>query len=170
MVLILDVEKVLAEIMDKSDEEVYAGVSESPVTKGKHALVADDSLVARKQIVKTLERLGMTADQVTTGKEAWERMQYWADVAHEQGKTFNDLVQIILTDIEMPEMDGFSLVKHIREDSRFGQIPIVMHSSLSGSCNVDKGRSVGVTDYVTKFDAKHLRETIVKIFQGQSNA
>jgi len=165
MVLILDVEKVLAEITMKSDEEIYAGLEESAATKGKHVLVADDSLVARKQLTKALDRLGMTYEEVTTGKEAWERMKMLAERAELLNKDFQDILQLVLTDIEMPEMDGFTFTKHVRSDARFGNIPILMHSSLSGTCNVEKGKVVGVTDYVTKFDAKHLREVILRIFE-----
>jgi len=165
MVLILDVEKVLAEITEKSDEEVYAGLEATPTTKGKHVLLADDSTVARKQLTKALDRLGMTYEEVTTGKEAWERMKSLAERAELLNKDFQDILQLVLTDIEMPEMDGFTFTKHVRSDGRFGNIPILMHSSLSGICNVEKGKVVGVTDYVTKFDARHLREVILRIFE-----
>ena len=167
MVLILDVEKVLAEITVRSDEEIYAGLEVTALTNGKHALVADDSMVARKQLGKALERMGMTHEDMNTGREALVRARAIADQAAAQGKPLEEVLQLILTDIEMPEMDGFTFTKHIREDVRFAKIPILMHSSLSGNCNVEKGRAVGVTDYVTKFDAKHLREVIHRVF-GQS--
>lgn len=170
MVLILDVEKVLAEITEKSDEEIYAGIEATQATKGIHALVADDSMVARKQLTKALDRLGMTYEEVTTGKEAWERMKALAERAEMLNKDFKDVLQLVLTDIEMPEMDGFTFTKHVRSDGRFGNIPILMHSSLSGTCNVDKGKTVGVTDYVTKFDAQQLREVILKIFDPDAGA
>ncbi len=164
MVLILDVEKVLAEITDRPDEEVYAGLEGSPLTEGKHALIADDSMVARKQLAKALDRMGMTHEEVNTGREALVRAKAIAEQAETQGKALEDVLQLILTDIEMPEMDGFTFTKHIREDLRFAKIPVLMHSSLSGTCNTEKGKSVGVTDYVTKFDAKHLREVIHRVF------
>lgn len=162
MVLILDVEKVLADLHPHVDEEFYGSVKELPKLKGKRVLVADDSLVARKQITKTLERLGLSYDETMTGKEAWERLQQVAEQAEEIGKHVSDLIQLVLTDIEMPEMDGFTLTKHIRSDPRFVALPVLMHSSLSGACNVEKGKAVGVTDYVTKFDPKVLRDTLVK--------
>ena len=168
MVLILDVEKVLAEIMEKTDEELYAGIEGTSLTKGKHVLIADDSTVARKQLAKTLERMGMTYEEVTTGKEAWERMNIIAERAERQGCDFQKIVQLVLTDIEMPEMDGFTFTKHVRADPRFGNIPILMHSSLSGNCNVEHGKTVGVTDYVTKFDARHLQEVILRVFEARS--
>lgn len=168
MVLILDVEKILTDIAEKPDEEIYKGLEATSLTRGKHVLVADDSMVARKQITKTLERLGMTFEEASTGKEALERVRALADRAQELGKEFTQMVQVILTDIEMPEMDGFTFTKLVRADPRTGSIPILMHSSLSGNCNIEKGKSVGVTDYVTKFDARHLQEVILKVF-GQSS-
>jgi len=166
--LILDVEKVLAEITDRSEEEIYGGIETSVVTSGKHALVADDSLVARKQISKTLERMGMTFEEVSTGREALVRAKDIADQAEFEGRPLEEVLQLILTDIEMPEMDGFTFAKQLREDFRFVNIPILMHSSLSGKCNIAKGRAVGVTDYVTKFDARHLREVIHRVFSNRS--
>ena len=162
MVLILDVEKILAEMSPKSDEEVFAGLEARPESKAKRVLYADDSAVARTQIRKTLERLGIAYIQTTTGQEAWERLLEIAEKAAAAGKTVRDEIQIVLSDIEMPDMDGFALTKHIREDPRFTDIPVILHSSLTGNCNKEKGKAVGATDYVTKFDPKVLGEIIAR--------
>lgn len=170
MVLILDVEKVLAELQPKSEEELYYGIESVSALKGKRVLVADDSLVARKQITRTLERLGVMWEEVMTGKEALNRLRRMATAAQDAGRPVTDYVDLVLTDIEMPEMDGFSLTRHIREDSRLMHLPVLMHSSLSGECNVEKGRTVGVTDYVTKFDPKVLRGKLVQHLGGQATS
>jgi two-component system chemotaxis response regulator CheV len=162
MVLILDVEKILAEMSPKSDEEVFAGLEGRPETKAKRVLYADDSAVARTQIRKTLERLGISYVQTTTGQEAWERLLEIAEKAAAAGRTVRDEIQIVLSDIEMPDMDGFALTKHIREDPRFMDIPVILHSSLTGNCNKEKGKAVGATDYVTTFDPKVLGEIIAR--------
>jgi two-component system chemotaxis response regulator CheV len=162
MVLILDVEKILAEMSPKSDEEVFAGLEVRPETKAKRVLYADDSAVARTQIRKTLERLGIAYIQTTTGQEAWERLLETAEKAAAAGKTVRDEIQIVLSDFEMPDMDGFALTKHIREDPRFMDIPVILHSSLTGNCNKEKGKAVGASDYVTKFDPKVLGEIIAR--------
>ena len=166
MVLILDVEKVLADLHPRADEEVFAGIEMVKELAGKRVLVADDSVVARKQIVKTLERLGMKWEETQTGKEALTRLRHYAEVAEAAGQTVGDFLSGVITDIEMPEMDGFSLTKHIREDPRLQGLPILMHSSLSGQCNIERGRSMGVTDYVTKFHPTDLRDKLVKHFGG----
>ena len=135
MVLILDVEKILAEMSPKSDDEVFAGMELRPEVKNKRVLFADDSAVARTQIRKTLERLSVSYVQATTGQEAWERLLEIADKAMQAGKSVRDEIQIVLSDIEMPDMDGFALTKHIRSDPRFTDIPVILHSSLTGTCN-----------------------------------
>lgn len=166
MVLILDVEKILAEMSPKSDDEVFAGMELRPEVKNKRVLFADDSAVARTQIRKTLERLGVSYVQATTGQEAWERLLEIADKASAIGKPVRDEIHIILSDIEMPDMDGFALTKHIRADPRFTDIPVILHSSLTGTCNKEKGKAVGATDYVTKFDPKVLGEIIARHVNG----
>ena len=65
-------------------------------------------------------------------------------------------------DIEMPDMDGFTLTKQIRSDPRLAHIPVVLHSSLTGTCNQDKGKQVGATDYVTKFDPKTFADKLLR--------
>jgi two-component system chemotaxis response regulator CheV len=162
MVLILDVEKILAEMSPKSDEEVFAGVEIRPEVKNKRVLFADDSAVARTQIRKTLERLGISYVQTTTGQEAWDRLLEIADKATSQGKSVRDEVQLVLSDIEMPDMDGFALTKHIRSDQRFVDLPVILHSSLTGTCNKEKGKAVGASGYVTKFDPKILGDIIAR--------
>ena len=89
-------------------------------------------------------------------------MRHYAEVAEEAGQSIYDFLAGVITDIEMPEMDGFSLTRHIREDSRLQDLPILMHSSLSGQCNIEKGKEMGVTDYVTKFQPAELRDKLVK--------
>jgi len=160
MVLILDVEKVLHDICPRSDDEVFAGIVASPALKSKCMLFADDSSVARTQIRKALERLEMSYIMATTGGEAWTKLQALAEQATAEGKPRVDQIQCILSDIEMPEMDGFTLTKHIRADPRLAHLPVMLHSSLTGACNMEKGKAVGATDYVTKFDAKILGEKL----------
>ncbi len=162
MVLILDVEKVLAELHPRADDEIMVGIDMVKELAGKRVLIADDSVVARKQITKTLERLGMKWEETQTGKEALTRLQQLAEAAEGASQSIYDLLAGVITDIEMPEMDGFSLTKHIRQDSRLQGLPILMHSSLSGDCNIERGKALGVTDYVTKFQPAELRDKLVK--------
>ncbi|MCU7807458.1 MAG: response regulator, partial [Candidatus Thiodiazotropha sp. (ex Semelilucina semeliformis)] len=78
----------------------------------------------------------------------------------------SDFVQIILTDVEMPEMDGYVLTKKIKEDPRFSDIPIVMHSSLSADANMALGKGVGADAYVPKFEPTELAAKLHEIIEG----
>ena len=162
MVLILDVEKTLSDICPRPDDEVFAGLRAMPELKNKCVLFADDSSVARTQIRKALEKLGGPFIQTTTGKEAWDYLQQLAELAVKEGATQVRGINLVLSDIEMPDMDGFTLTKHIRADPKLAHLPVILHSSLTGTCNQDKGRQVGATDYVTKFDPKMFAEKLMK--------
>jgi two-component system chemotaxis response regulator CheV len=159
-VLILDVEALLT-IRSQPDSEGDADAQRDPALSAACVLFADDSSVARSQIRRTLDRLGIGGLAATTGKEAWEILTRTAAEAEQAGRTIEDRIQLVLSDIEMPEMDGFTLTKLIRSDPRLMHLPVVLHSSLTGRCNRDKGTVVGATDYVVKFDPKCLGDTIV---------
>ncbi|KXK03877.1 MAG: chemotaxis signal transducer CheV [Nitrospira sp. OLB3] len=160
MVLILDVEKVLHDICPRSDDEVFSGMVMSPALKSKCVMFADDSSVARTQIRKALDRLEMSYLMATTGGEAWTKLLALAEQATVEGKPRVDQIHCVLSDIEMPDMDGFTLTKHIRADPRLAHLPVILHSSLTGTCNMEKGKTVGASDYITKFDAKLLGEKL----------
>ena len=109
-----------------------------------------------------MEKLGVPFIQTTTGKEAWDYLQQLVEVAAKEGVSQAHGINLVLSDIEMPDMDGFTLTKHIRADPRLAHLPVILHSSLTGTCNQDKGRQVGATDYVTKFDPKMFAEKLMR--------
>lgn len=158
--MILDVEKILAETTQSEEEEqhLYQGVNE--VANPKIVMFADDSSVARKQIAKTLEKMGMTYISANNGLEAWNTLKDLKQRAKEHGVPITDYVQLVLTDVEMPEMDGYVLTKNIKDDPEFKGVPVVMHSSLSAEANVNLGRAVGADFYVPKFCPLDLDKTL----------
>ena len=123
----------------------------------------DDSSVARKQVQTTLERMGVNFVAAINGRQAWEELQKLARYAESQGRPVCEIVSLVLTDIEMPEIDGYMLTKLIKSDSRFAGIPVLMHSSLSGMSNQQLGKSVGVDEYVSKFEPQLLAATITRL-------
>ena len=164
MVLILDVEKILCDICPPAVEELLGAVPAAAAPIAGRVLLADDSAVARRQIAQTLDRLGLSYLQAKTGRDAWSQLTALADSAAASGASVKDDIRLILTDIEMPEMDGFTFTRQVRSDHRFDGIPVLMHSSLTGMCNMEKGKSVGATDYITKFDPKVLAEKIRRYY------
>jgi two-component system chemotaxis response regulator CheV len=157
LVSILDVEQVLANVFGEATVPALAPLE---AVAGVTVLFADDSAVARKEIVQVLEKLGVQYQQATTGVEAWERLQSMAACAQAEGVALNTRLSAILTDAEMPSMDGYVLTRKIKADMRFAGIPVVMHSSLSSDANRAMGKSVGVDAYVPKFDPAVLAETL----------
>lgn len=162
IVMMMDVEKILAETSSYADDISIAALAPLGLTN-KTIFFADDSSVARKQIEKTLDALGIRYMFATNGKEAWQELQKIAaraDVTHQPVK---DFIQLILTDVEMPEMDGYVLTRNIKSDSRFIGVPVLMHSSLSSAANQQLGRSVGVDEYVPKFEPHKLAEVLSRL-------
>ena len=166
LAIILDVEKILADLGCYADDEVtYANLA--PVANGeKHFVVyADDSHVARKQISTTLEKLGIRSREFTDGKQLWNFLKSLSDDHRNGGRKPSSIVSLVLTDIEMPEMDGFTLTKNIKAEQSLSEIPVLMHSSLSGDSNRKLGETVGVDDYVSKFSPTELSDKLRKLLK-----
>ena len=165
LVMMLDVEKVLSETTNYDEEIVYRNIkplSDPTLT----VFFADDSVVARKQITRTLEAMNVKYVGAINGREAWNELEKIATYAQASGQKVSDLVSLVLTDVEMPEMDGYILTKKIKTDPRFAGVPVIMHSSLSGMSNQQLGMSVGVDEYVPKFEAQKLSETLTRRLLG----
>ncbi len=164
LVMMMDVEKVLSETTNYDDEIVYRNIKRID-NAGLTVYFADDSAVARKQIQRTLEAMGVQYVAAINGREAWDELEKMASYAQASGQEVKDLISLVLTDIEMPEMDGYILTKRIKSDLRFVGVPVIMHSSLSGMSNQQLGKSVGVDEYVPKFEPQRLSETLARRLQ-----
>jgi two-component system chemotaxis response regulator CheV len=162
LVMMMDVEKILSDTTGTEDEDVYRHVV--PLGKeGRTVFFADDSSTARKQISRTLDALGVHHIQAVNGRQAWETLLRLADQSTSRGEPLVQSVQIVLTDVEMPEMDGYMLTRRIKSDTRFKGIKVLMHSSLSGDSNQKLGHSVGVDEYVSKFEPQRLASTLARL-------
>lgn len=164
LVMMLDVERVLSETTHYDDEYMFKDIPQinrEDIT----VIFADDSSVARNQIQRTLEMMGIKFVAAINGRQAWEEMQRIASFAESTGRKAKDLIKLVLTDVEMPEMDGYILTKTIKSDPRFAGIPVIMHSSLSSMSNQQLGRSVGVDEYVPKFEPQRLAETLKRLLE-----
>jgi len=161
LVMMMDVEKVLSETTNYDEEIVYRNIKPLDDTS-LTVYFADDSVVARKQITRTLEAMNVKYVGSINGREAWNELEKVATYAQASGQKVTDLVSLVLTDVEMPEMDGYILTKKIKSDPRFAGVQVVMHSSLSGMSNQQLGKSVGVDEYVPKFEAQKLSETLTR--------
>lgn len=170
LVMLMDVEKILAETTHADDEFLYTAVKPLDVDEERTIFFCDDSAIARKQIEKTLNAMGVHYHMATNGRQAWEGLLKIAEQAEAAHLPVSHFIQLVLTDVEMPEMDGYILTKNIKSDPRFAGIPVIMHSSLSGMSNQQLGRSVGVDEYVSKFEPQRLSETLARILKGNVKA
>jgi two-component system chemotaxis response regulator CheV len=166
LVMLLDVERILAETVKPDDSMLFANIP--PLDRQDlMVLYADDSSVARGQIQRTLEALGVRSVGAVNGRAAWDELRRIAEHAERSGRPVRDFVQVILTDVEMPEMDGYLLTRSVKGDPRFNGIPVLMHSSLSSDSNKQLGQSVGVDEYIPKFEPQRLSEALIRLLVGK---
>ncbi|MGB9097113.1 chemotaxis protein [Erwinia sp.] len=165
MALVLDVEQILHDVIP-SVREVKEGdikLKEFDIRPGSIAIVAEDSKVARQMLEQGLKAMAIPAEMHNTGLEAWNRIKAIQQQCKEEGISIRDKISMVLTDLEMPEMDGFTLTRNIKTDISLRDIPVVIHSSLSGSANEDHVRKVGANGYVAKFEINQLSAVIHKV-------
>ncbi|BCO29391.1 chemotaxis protein CheV [Rhodoferax lithotrophicus] len=162
---VLDVEQVLRDVTPVTKEEITKEVvgSEPLLPPGTSILVADDSHVARAVIELGLNAMDASFVMTRTGRQAWDYLDQLGKQAKEEGFRVCDKIAVVLTDLEMPEMDGFTLTKLIKSDTRFKGIPVVIHSSLTGSTNENHVKTVGADGYVAKFSPRELAATLRKV-------
>lgn len=115
-------------------------------------MVVDDSPTARRALADMLKSMKLQTIEYANGQAAW--------AAIEEGVIQQNQVRAIISDVEMPKLDGYTLVRRIRETEAIKSIPILMHSSLSGEANKERAMSVGADAYVTKFNRKGIMEAL----------
>jgi two-component system chemotaxis response regulator CheV len=159
---VLDVEQILRDVFPQQHQVVSDGavIPTLKLPPGTVVLAADDSAVARMMIEQGLKAMNVPYIMTKTGQEAWDRLQAISASAQAEGKTVRDKVALVLTDLEMPEMDGFTLTRNIKQDVRFKGVPVIIHSSLTGTTNESHVKSVGADAYIAKFMAEELAITI----------
>ena len=160
LVEILDVEKILHEISPLKTD-VSASVTEGLDTTGsedKIIFIADDSSVARSQVKKSLTALGLKMELAKNGLEALNRLK---EIAAETGDV-TDKVGVLVSDIEMPEMDGYTLTAEIKNTPELQKLKVVLHTSLSGVFNQAMVQKVGADDFIAKFHPDELATAVSK--------
>lgn len=169
LVEIIDVEKILAEV-SPINEEISAGVIEDGIAERvvqKHVLIADDSTIARKQIQRVIESMGLKTTLCKDGREALEFLEGLA----KEGKKVSEELLLVISDIEMPEMDGYTFTAEVRANPALKDLHIILHTSLSGVFNEAMVKKVGADDFLAKFHPDDLARRVndrVKEMCGES--
>ncbi|AHG40201.1 chemotaxis protein CheW [Pseudomonas syringae CC1557] len=159
LVEIIDVEKILAEVAPVS-EEISIGVIDADIQHkavSLRVLTVDDSSVARKQVSRCLETVGVEVVALNDGRQA---LDYLLKMV-EEGKKPEEEFLMMISDIEMPEMDGYTLTAAIRNDPRLQKMHITLHTSLSGVFNQAMVKKVGADDFLAKFRPDDLAARVV---------
>jgi two-component system chemotaxis response regulator CheV len=160
---VIDVERILQEVMPEQARSEASPGKRLSVPAGSVVLVADDSPMARGIIEKGLQAMGAPYIMTKSGKEAWEQLQQLAAQARAEGRPVRDKVALVLTDLEMPEMDGFTLTRQIKADVQTSSIPVVVHSSLTGSASELQAQSAGADAYIAKFHIDELADKLAEV-------
>lgn len=160
LVEIIDVEKVLSELVELepeiSEEVIEHDLKNEIDVSQLKILVADDSSVARNQVKRTIQQLGL---QVTTCKDGKEALTLLENIVEEGGSIYDEFLMCI-SDIEMPEMDGYTLTAEVRNNSKMDKFYIVLHTSLSGVFNQAMVKKVGANEFIAKFNPNDLAKVV----------
>jgi len=159
LVEIIDVEQVMSEVTGSMVEVSESVVDDAPAvsTSVKRILVADDSVVARNQVKRTLEQIGYEAVLAKSGRDALDQIKEMASKG-----PINEQIALIISDIEMPEMDGYTLTTEIRRDPDLKELYIMLHTSLSGVFNNAMVEKVGANRFIAKFNADELATSVME--------
>jgi ATP synthase gamma chain len=165
VLLILDLESVVEELGIYSPK-IEVDMDENKKLNGL-GLVLDDSSTARKLVKDTLEKMGLKVVEAKDGVEGLAKMQ---DLYEMYGDKLNQYLKIILSDIEMPQMDGYRFAATLKDDSRYADIPIIFNSSLSNDYSEAQSKEVGAAAYLTKFDATLFYNEVLRVIESHNKS
>ncbi len=170
IVFLLDMEQIIASMNPMAALRVPAGSEPEALGNNWRVLIADDSSSIRHAISDTLSRSGFQVITTSSGREAWDMLSLWKQkVANGEGKT-SDYVDLLISDIEMPEMDGHNLTRRIKEDPLLKDLPVVLFSSLITDALRHKGASVGADDQISKPDLPNLARRAAELISARRKA
>lgn len=159
LVEIIDVEKVLSEVVGTSEQISEGIIDEDQGENRHHVLVVDDSVVARNQVKRVLDQMGVESTLKNNGADAYGQLEQWAR-EQKQGQRVSDWLALVISDIEMPKLDGYSLARKIREDPQLSDLHVILHSSLSGVFNESMVKKVGANHFLAKYDPDELAAAV----------
>ncbi|MDJ0739305.1 MAG: chemotaxis protein [Gammaproteobacteria bacterium] len=152
LVEIIDVEKVLQEVVGSKDDVSDGVIVDRAEELPQHVLLADDSSIARKQVTRVLEQMNVEYTTTNDGKQALDQLLAWLD----EGRDVENWLALVISDVEMPRMDGYSLTKAIREHAKLSHLHVILHTSLSGVFNKSMVQKVGANDFLPKWEPDTL--------------
>ncbi|RUM67889.1 MAG: chemotaxis protein CheV [Sulfurospirillum sp.] len=164
VLLILDLESIIEELgyytptteLDSGDIETFSGT----------ALILDDSPTARKMVKLAVEKMGMHAVEASDGQMGLDKLEELYNLFKDR---ITDELRIIISDVEMPQMDGFHFASRVKKDPRFSTIPLVFNSSISDHFSDIRGKEAGADAYLTKFNAKSFYNEVASAIKNRED-
>ncbi len=160
IILVLDFEKIVGEFCSASALKPLTAdqllESKSQDRSNKTILVADDSPFIRNTMCHALRGAGYQVIEAVNGQEAWDRIRETMQQCSTEGTVLRDKIQLLITDVEMPQMDGLHLTSTIRKEDSLKDLPIIIFSSLASEDNMRKWHDLGAQQILTKPDLPHL--------------
>ncbi|MGE4555792.1 MAG: chemotaxis protein [Desulfovibrionaceae bacterium] len=168
IVFLLDLEKIVADLNPsmRREVEIEADLVQRVTRRTPKALLADDSTMIRRMLSKVLEDAGFKVTRSINGKMAWEQINQWKAMAEDEGKHITDFVNVVVSDIEMPVMDGHNLTKRIKDDPMLRRIPVILCSSIITDTLRHKGESVGADDQISKAEVQDLPARVLRLVES----
>ena len=162
VLLILDLESIVEELgiyqpkmeVEVSEIHKFSGV----------ALILDDSLTARRLVNEALTKMGLRVVEAKDGVEGLEKLN---DLYAMYKEDLEDNLRVIISDVEMPQMDGFHFAANVKDDKRFANIPIIFNSSLSNEFSEIHGKDAGGDAFLTKFNATEFYAAVSKVIESR---
>lgn len=166
--LMIDVEKIVADV---NTELALSAATLDIASFGSEFTVvtAEDSSTIRNMIVNELKKVGFNIKSLSDGLSAWKFLENVRDKVS-AGENLDEHVHLVITDIEMPQMDGYTLIKNIKEDPILGTLPVMIFSSMITEDNKHKGKSVGADAQLTKPEIGKLLDTAKKLLGMEEEA
>jgi two-component system chemotaxis response regulator CheV len=158
VLLILDLESVVQDL-GLYEPEIDAAPQKIETFSGL-AMVLDDSATARKIVKDALQKMGFNVVEAKDGEEGLRKLE---DLYSTYGENIADNLKIIISDVEMPKMDGFHFAAKVKEDGRFHNVPIVFNSSISDHFSEDRGLEAGGEAYLVKFQASSFYDEVARV-------
>ncbi|MCI8869075.1 MAG: chemotaxis protein CheV [Lawsonibacter sp.] len=165
LVTILDFERIVAEIAPETSIQIAEVEGLGPRERNERPIwVAEDSILLSKMIEDSLRKANyVNLRMFSNGLELWEALS----ALPSEGELFKD-VALIITDIEMPQMDGHRLTKLVKDHTRFKQVPLIIFSSLISEEMRRKGRDLGADEQLTKPEIGHLVDVMDHLLLHQN--
>ncbi|MGE4264073.1 MAG: chemotaxis protein [Desulfovibrio sp.] len=166
IIFLLDLEKIVAELNPELGLRFDENVTWEADTQYR-AIIADDSTLIREMIGDLLHKAHFLVEKTNHGGECWDRLLHIKQIAEAENRPVTDYVQVVISDIEMPNMDGHNLTKRIKEDPVLKQLPVILFSSIISDKLRHKGDTVGADDQISKPEITHVAKRAVDLIKSR---